>query len=125
MSIHSSSLVRVAAGVSGRRPEWRAGRYACRHVRWPFLVLALVTLAALSRAAPAPAFRDFFRPYLEQHAVAGVVVLVADQHAVLAHEAYGFADLAAQRPMATNSLFWIASQSKPLTATALMMLVDE
>ena len=27
--------------------------------------------------------------------------------------------------MAENSLFWIASQTKPITATALMMLVDE
>jgi CubicO group peptidase (beta-lactamase class C family) len=28
-------------------------------------------------------------------------------------------------PMATDAIFWIASQSKPITPTALMMLVDE
>ena len=27
--------------------------------------------------------------------------------------------------MANNAMFWIASQSKPVTATALMILVDE
>jgi len=37
----------------------------------------------------------------------------------------GYADIAAKKPMRTDDLFWIASQSKPITATALMMLVDE
>ena len=36
----------------------------------------------------------------------------------------GLADIAAGVPMAADSLFWIASQTKPITATALMMLVD-
>jgi CubicO group peptidase (beta-lactamase class C family) len=40
-------------------------------------------------------------------------------------EAVGYADVAAHKPMATDDLFWIASQSKPITATCLMMLVDE
>jgi CubicO group peptidase (beta-lactamase class C family) len=44
---------------------------------------------------------------------------------VLSLEAVGFADVAARKPMTTDALFWIASQSKPITATALMMLVDE
>ena len=34
-------------------------------------------------------------------------------------------DVAAKRPMRTDCLFWIASMSKPMTATGLMMLVDE
>ena len=34
-------------------------------------------------------------------------------------------DIAAKKPMKTDALFWIASQSKAMTATALMMLVDE
>jgi CubicO group peptidase (beta-lactamase class C family) len=44
---------------------------------------------------------------------------------VLSLEAVGFADVAASVPMRSDCLFWIASQSKPITATALMMLVDE
>ena len=40
-------------------------------------------------------------------------------------EAIGYADVAAKKPMRTDRLFWIASMSKPMTATALMMLVDE
>ena len=34
-------------------------------------------------------------------------------------------DVAAKQPMRIDCLFWIASMSKPMTATALMMLVDE
>ena len=44
---------------------------------------------------------------------------------MLALDAVGYMDIAAKRPMRTDALFWIASQSKPMTAAALMMLVDE
>ncbi len=53
------------------------------------------------------------------------MTLVATKDKVLGLEAVGYADIAAKQPMRTDCLFWIASQSKPLTATALMMLVDE
>jgi CubicO group peptidase (beta-lactamase class C family) len=51
--------------------------------------------------------------------------LVADKDRVLSLAAVGYADVAAERPMPTDALFWIASQSKSITATAFMMLVDE
>jgi len=57
--------------------------------------------------------------------LAGAVVLIADKNNVLDVEAVGYADVAAGKPMQTDCVFWIASQSKPITATALMMLVDE
>jgi CubicO group peptidase (beta-lactamase class C family) len=52
-------------------------------------------------------------------------MLVANKNKVLATEAVGWADIAEQRKMATDSIFWIASQSKPITAAALMILSDE
>ena len=64
------------------------------------------------------------QPFVDAHALAGAVVLVADRDRVLDLEAVGFADIARQRPMTTDALFWIASESKPITATALMMLVE-
>jgi CubicO group peptidase (beta-lactamase class C family) len=36
----------------------------------------------------------------------------------------GYADVASKTPMRTDTMFWIASMSKPITATALMMLVQ-
>jgi len=65
------------------------------------------------------------QPFVDSHTLAGAVTLVASKDKVLSLEAVGFADIAAGKPMPTDALFWIASMSKPMTAAALMMLVDE
>ncbi len=57
--------------------------------------------------------------------VSGVVALVATRDKVVHLEATGWADIAAKVPMRTNSIFWLASMTKPITATAIMMLQDE
>jgi len=64
-------------------------------------------------------------PLIENRTLAGAVTLIADPEGILCLEASGYADLAAQKPMTPDALFWIASVTKPITATALMMLVDE
>ncbi len=65
------------------------------------------------------------QPFVDSHKIAGAVMLVANKDRVLELSAVGYADIATNKPMSTDSLFWIASQSKPITATAFMMLVDE
>jgi CubicO group peptidase (beta-lactamase class C family) len=65
------------------------------------------------------------QPFVANHTLAGAVTLVASSDRVLSLEAVGYMDIAAKKPMRTDALFWIASQSKAMTATALMMLVDE
>jgi CubicO group peptidase (beta-lactamase class C family) len=65
------------------------------------------------------------QPFVDGQTLAGAVVLVADKDKVLCVETVGYANLGAKKPMPADALFWIASQSKPITATALMMLVDE
>jgi CubicO group peptidase (beta-lactamase class C family) len=57
--------------------------------------------------------------------VAGAVTLVAGPKGVLHLEADGLADREAGVPLKTDSIFWIASMSKPITAAAVMMLQDE
>lgn len=52
-------------------------------------------------------------------------MLVATKDRVLTLETVGYSDLATKKPMAPDNLFWIASMTKPMTATAFMMLVDE
>jgi CubicO group peptidase (beta-lactamase class C family) len=68
---------------------------------------------------------SLLKPFVERHELAGAVALVVDKEKVLSAEAVGRADIAAGRAMKTDDLFWIASQSKPMTAVAVMMLVDE
>lgn len=52
-------------------------------------------------------------------------MFVADRQGMLAVEGVGWADTNARKPMMPGSLFWVASQNKPVTAAAVMMLVDE
>jgi CubicO group peptidase (beta-lactamase class C family) len=65
------------------------------------------------------------RPFVESGALAGAVTLVASSDRILSIEAIGYADLAQRKPMRTDQMFWIASMTKPIAATLLMMLVDE
>lgn len=52
-------------------------------------------------------------------------MMVGDAASIRHTEAIGFADVAAQKQMSSETIFWIASQSKPMTAAAVLMLVDE
>ena len=64
-------------------------------------------------------------PFVQREELAGAVALVANKDKVLSVEVVGFADLEAKQPMREDAVFWIASQSKGITAAAVMMLVDE
>ena len=57
--------------------------------------------------------------------IAGAVTLVARRGQVVHLAAVGLADVEAEKPMAEDSLFAIASMTKPVTATAVMILQDE
>jgi CubicO group peptidase (beta-lactamase class C family) len=78
----------------------------------------------LSADEPGP-MAAVLQPFVDRHALAGAVTLVATKNKVLDVEAVGFADLEANKPMRADAIFWIASQSKSITATAFMMLVDD
>ena len=52
-------------------------------------------------------------------------MLVADKDRVRSVAAVGYADVAAKKPISADNLFWIASMTKPVTTTAIMMLQDE
>ena len=54
----------------------------------------------------------------------GSVVLISKNDEIIYHEAFGFSDIDNQIPMKTNSIFRIASQTKFVTATAIMMLQE-
>jgi CubicO group peptidase (beta-lactamase class C family) len=56
---------------------------------------------------------------------AGMVTLVMKEGKVVHHEAAGMADVAGGKPMAKDAVFWIASMTKSINGTALMMLVEE
>ncbi len=86
-----------------------------------FLLFALVGLYA---EMPRP-IASVLQPFVDDKVLAGAVTLVADKDKVLDVSTVGWADVAAKKPMTQDAMFWIASMSKPITATAFMMLLDE
>jgi CubicO group peptidase (beta-lactamase class C family) len=65
------------------------------------------------------------REFVKQKKVAGVVTLVATRDRVIHLAAVGQADVERNVPMKTDSLFAIASMTKPITGTAVMILKDQ
>lgn len=63
--------------------------------------------------------------HIESNEVAGAVTLVAKNGQIVAHHAVGHADLTRKKIMTVENMFWIASMTKPITAVAVMMLVEE
>jgi CubicO group peptidase (beta-lactamase class C family) len=77
-------------------------------------------------APPAlPAIRERLRPLVAAREIAGAVTLVATPDRVLHLDAIGNASLDPDEAMRTDAIFWIASMSKPVLATLLLMLQDE
>ena len=62
---------------------------------------------------------------IAKNEVAGAVTAVVTKNKILHFETTGYADVAAKRPMASDTLFWIASMTKPITGAAILMLQDE
>lgn len=104
---------------------------------FPMLVAPLARAAqaapTLSRAAPpdvgmSPAVLEagvgLYREAVERGDLVGAVLLVARHGKVVVHEAIGSRDAEANLPMEENTMFRMASNTKPVIATAIAMLVE-
>jgi CubicO group peptidase (beta-lactamase class C family) len=90
------------------------------------VILAAAGIAAtVIHAGEETRIADIIRPHVERGELAGAVVLVTSRDKVLSFDAVGYADVATKAPMRKDTLFWIASTSKPFVGTTLMMLVDD
>jgi CubicO group peptidase (beta-lactamase class C family) len=94
------------------------------------LIFTVVACATSARAptnhSPSlPAINSAMKDFTDQQEIAGAVTMVISQDHIIHLGATGFADLATRRPMTSDALFWIASMTKPITATAIMMLQDQ
>lgn len=99
-----------------------------KKIRSISLLLALMVLCGSLQAQPD--LRNFdplapFKPLLAQKKLAGVVTLLATKDKLLSMEAAGYSNLEKSEPMHCGDLFWVASQTKPIVATAFMMLLEE
>lgn len=86
-----------------------------------FIVSQALGLDSAKLAAIHPAMEEA----VKAKQAAGVVTLVMEKGKVVHHDAAGMADIAKSRKMEKDALFWIASMTKSVNATAVMVLVDE
>lgn len=89
--------------------------------------LAFVTAAfsAQLERPKLPGVGAAMQEMIAQNEIAGAITVVVSKDQTLHFEATGLADVASKRTLTDNTLFWIASMTKPITATAVLMLQDE
>ena len=117
MSFVSKLAAALAAGVVVAQASWPSAALAGSIPRARPEEVGLSS-ERLARIGPA------MQRHIDAGEIAGVVTLVARRGRIAHFEAYGYADIAKRTPMRTDHIFGLASSSKPITAVAIMMLVE-
>ena len=68
---------------------------------------------------------EVIRRHIDNRHIAGAVTLVARKGRVVHFEAQGLKDLESKQPMTQDTLFRMASSTKPVTGVAVLMMVEE
>lgn len=105
------------------------------------LAVCSLVLSAAAAAAPLPRAKspesvgfsaarlqrltDAFNADVERGAIPGAVVMIVRDGQVAYAQAFGYRDRAAKAPMQMDSVFRIASMTKPITMVAALQLVEE
>lgn len=63
--------------------------------------------------------------YIDQHWVNGVVTLLVKDGQLVQHKGYGYLDAESKKPMPKDAIFRIASQTKALTSTGILILYEQ
>lgn len=94
------------------------------------LGVGLLLLSGCDRPKPMPdeenAVTAFaLQRFVDADEISGAVTGVIGPDGLIAVEAFGLADIGQKSPMRKDALFWVGEMSRPMTAVALMMLVEE
>ena len=90
-------------------------------------LLILIASLGVAFADPPklPGVGNAMQEMVAKNEIAGAVTMVVTKDKILHLETTGFADVATKKPMTPATLFWIASMTKPITGTAILMLQDD
>ena len=119
-----------------RRPSYFGRRARASVAAFAFVTLASPLAAQPSRAPVARASNGFsaerlarvdrfLQQYVDSNRIGGAVALVLRDGQVAYQKSVGWIDRESRRPMTADAMFRIASQSKAITSTAVLMLVEE
>lgn len=89
------------------------------------LAIPVVAQDAARNVPVLEAVDEVVAKHVDDDFVSGAVTLVAEDGKIVHLSAVGQADIEANKPMTRDTMFAIASMTKPITATALMILVEE
>jgi CubicO group peptidase (beta-lactamase class C family) len=90
-----------------------------------YAVLLLLPAFALAAEPGNPAIRAAVEKFIAARDISGAVTVVASKERFLAVDTIGLADTSKKKPMEPDTLFWVASMTKPFTAVSILMLQDE
>src|SRR6202451_977345 len=63
--------------------------------------------------------------HIDAHEISGAVTVVARRGRLAHLEAHGLMDVATKKAMSKDTIFWLGSMTKPVTGTAILMLMEE
>lgn len=93
------------------------------------LALIGLAIAAVPAFADKPskfaAVRERMEQFVADNTLSGVVTVVGNADGIIDIESVGFRELDSKSPMVKDSIFKIASMTKPITGMAIMILADE
>ena len=93
--------------------------------RIALIVVSTLSATVLVLSAPGTPVAERMTRFVDEKEVAGAVTLVASGDKVIQVDAVGKADVAGDKPMKPDTLFWIASMTKPVTGVAVQILEEE
>ena len=98
------------------------------------LIILLITSTLTACAAPLPEtgkthpalkpFDDLMRQFVQENEIPGVALAVAKDGRLVYARGFGYANVEKKTPVQPDSLFRIASISKPITAVAALQLIE-
>lgn len=83
------------------------------------------TLSVFAETPKLPGVGAAMEAMIAKNEIASAITVVVTKDKTVHFETTGLADVASKRPMTPDTLFWIASMTKPVTGVALLMLQDE
>lgn len=101
-------------------------RQAYRPLISAVLVIASLHVHAQTLSAEGAAELDqYLTEAIGTTRIPGMVALVVNEDGVLYEKAFGLMDSANSKPMTSDAIFRLASMTKPITSTLIMMLIEE
>src|SRR5262245_59757404 len=98
-----------------------------RRLFWllPLLLIEVTSAAPSMSSQGSAALSAFLKDATDRGDVPGAVVAVVNKDGIVYHEAFGLSSTITKRAMTKDTIFNMASMTKPVTWVAIMMLVDQ